>query len=210
MGPVGPQGPSGPTNYPGSGSLNASHTLAPSSVINLSVEGARDWFAPAGSTSGNYHSKMLGGQIMKSFDWVTAGGAFFAQGSSYSINSAASDDATGLSLASFKTDQGMFMPGSGTGFGFRLRAPANSSEVRTLKLYCSVFSGALTLTAHLSDGSAADVTDVVDVGAAGYNFFVWTVSYQSARDGQEVELSGILTTNRGSTPNVKFIAATLQ
>jgi len=147
---------------------------------------------------------------MKSFDWVTAGNTLFTQGSSHSINSAASDDAAGLSLASFTTDQGVFTSGSGTRFGFRLRAPANSSEVRTLKVYCSVFSGALTLTARLTDGSAADVTDVVDVGAGGFNFFVWTITYQSARDGQEIELSGILTTNRGSRPNVRFVAATLQ
>ena len=209
-GPTGPQGPPGPVNYPGTGSLSAAHTLAPPVAINLSTEGVSDWFAPANSVSGNYHSKMLGGQMAKSFDWVAAGQILFTQTGSFSVSSIPSDDASGLGLTSLTNDQGVLTSSASLkGFGFRLRAPASSTAVRTLKIYCSSFSTAFTLTAHLSDGSAADVTDTVDVGSDGYNYFVWTVTYQAARDGQEVEVSALVSTNYGFTPNVKFVAATL-
>jgi hypothetical protein len=180
-------------------------------VIDLSAEGTQDWFAPAGNTSGNYHSRAFGGEIMKSFDWITAGQNLFTQGSSFTVSSTASDDATGNALIAFSTDQGVYTTGSASGFGFRFRVPANSTGTRTLKIYSSVFSGAATLTAHLTDGSAADVADVVDdQGAGGYNFFVWTINYESAHDGQELQVVVNLSTNYGNSPNIKFMAATLQ
>jgi hypothetical protein len=154
---------------------------------------------------------MLGGQIMKSFDWITAGQNLFIQAGSFSLSSVASDDAFGTALKSLTTDQGVFTSsGLATGFGFRFRAPASNTGPRKLNIYCSVFSGGVTLTARLTDGSAADVTDIVDSGSGGYNYFVWTVNYESAHDGQELEISVVLTRNGGSSPNVKFAAATLQ
>jgi len=146
---------------------------------------------------------------MKSFDWVTAGQNLFTQGSSYTISSLASDDSAGTALSSYATDQGVYTTGSYTGFGFRFRARASSVGSQTLELYCSAYSAGVTLTAHLSDGSVADVTDVVDTLSGGYNYFVWTVNYQSARDGQELDISATVTTNHGNYPNLKFIAATL-
>ncbi len=214
QGPTGPQGPPGPELYPGTSSLVAWHTLSPIASVNVSTAGTKDWFAPGGTMPGNaasYHSKMLGGQILKSFDWVVGSANPFTQASPYSISSVASDDANGAELTSVTIDQGVFTPSASlTGFGFRFRAPASNGGVRKLNIYCSAFSAGVTLTAHLTDGSAPDVTDIVDTGSAGYNYFVWTINYQSARDGQELAISAIVTRNGGSSPNLKFVAATLQ
>jgi len=210
IGPIGPQGPPGPVNYPGTGSLTVSHMISPNPVLNLSAEGTKDWFAPGGSTTGNVHSKLLGGRIMKSFDWVTDGQTLFTQPGSFSISSNTSDDAAGSRLTSSTTDQGLLTYAGATGIGYRLRVPASSTGTRTLKIYSSVFSAAVTLTARFTDGSVADASDLVDAGTGGYNYFVWTISYQSAHDGEELEISAIITTNHGGTPNLKFAAATLQ
>jgi hypothetical protein len=207
-GATGPQGPAGPVNYPGPASLSVSHQAVPGGLaIDLSAEGSRDWFAPGGSINGNYHSKMRGGEMMKSFDWVVANANLFTQSSAFFINSAASDDATGRALASFGTDQGLFV-GSGAGFGFRLHAPADASGSRRLRIYVSGFAAGITLTAHLTDESASDVMDSVDTGGSTTTF-VWTLNYEAARDGQQLDISVITTANHGSG-NVKFIAATLQ
>jgi len=186
-----------------------SHTMSPNPVVSLSAEGTRDWFAPGGTTNPNfYHAKLRGGQIMKSFDWVIAGQNLTYQGSSFNVNSMAADDFTGLALSS-QTDPGVFTGVGATGFGFRLRVPAGSSGSRTLKVYGSAADVGVTLTAHLSDGSVADVRDIVDTGT-GSGFFVWTITYQSAYDGEELEISAVVTTSHGSSGNFKFTAATLQ
>ena len=189
-----------------------SHTISPNPVLNLSAEGTKDWFAPGGSTSLNYHSKLLGGRILKSFDWVTCGQTLFVQTGSFSISSSTSDDATNASgLSSATMDQGVYTSSSSMiGFGYRFRVPASSGGTRTLKIYSSVFSAAVTLTARFTDGSSADVSDVVDVVPGGYNYFVWTINYQPAHDGEELQISAVVTANHGSSPNVKFAAATLQ
>ena len=70
------------------------------------------------------------------------------------------------------------------------------------------------LTARLSDGSVVDVTDMVDSALGVTTYFVWTIDYQAARDGQELAISAIVNSNHGSSaagsPNVKITAATLQ
>jgi hypothetical protein len=189
------------------------HTLSPIASINLSSEGTRDWFAPGGnlpSGAVNYHSKLLGGQVMKSFDWIMAGQVSFTQGSSFAVTSLASDDSNGIAMRSVSSDQGVFTSGPSTGFGFRFRVPASNTGPRKLNIYCSAFSAGVTLTARLTDGSAADVTDVVDTGSGGFNYFSWTINYESAHDGQELEIAVVVTRNGGSSPNLKFAAATLQ
>jgi hypothetical protein len=190
--------------------------LAGTTAINLSADGARDWFAPAGNTGGNYHSKLLGGQMMKSFDWVNPLGTnLTTQSSSFAISSTTADDATGQGLVSLQTDQGVQTPGAATGFGLRFRVPAGNGFNRTLKVYCTTLSSSVTLTARLTDGSVVDATDLVDSpNGMTATHFVWTVNYQAARDGEELEISVIVTTNHGSSSNgipiVKFAAATLQ
>jgi hypothetical protein len=163
---------------------------------------------------------MLGGQIQKSFDWVAAGQSLFGpQSGSFSLNSLASDDAAGTALTSVTTDQGILTgSSSAVGFGFRMRAPATAGGTRTLRIYGSVFSAAVSLSARLNDGSATLACDTgdqacetVDVGGSrGYAPFEWTITYQSARDGADLEVGVVVTKNYGSTPNVKFTAATLQ
>jgi hypothetical protein len=182
--------------------------------VDLTAEGTKDWFAPAGNTgSSSFHGKLLGGQIIKSFDFVNGSAGLFAQGSSFTISSSASDDATGKAISNVGTDQGL-QSASATGFGFRFRVPADNRVSRRLKLYVSTLSATVMLTARLSDGSVVDASDMVDSALGITTYFVWTIDYQAARDGQELAISAIVTANHGSStagsPNVKITAATLQ
>lgn len=207
---------SGGGGYPGTGAAALSFS-SPSGALNLSTLGTRDWFAPGGISSQNYrvslgtaHSKILGGFVLVSFDWVsTTGWTAFTQASVYTLTTTATDDVANAPLSGASTDQGYDTSSIlSVNVGYRLRVPADT-YARTLTLYGSFFSCAATLTATPTDGSFATLTDTRDAGAAGTISYKWVITYNTARDGQELEVSVVVTTNHGSSPNFKFTAATL-
>ncbi len=203
---------------PSAGNCSVTFTSTVPSTLNVSTAGTRDWFAPGGSYVENYrgsgsigneaYSKILGGRIHVSFDWVGNYSAGFTQSSSISISSNAADDSRG-GLSSVATDQGIDQSsGSIVNWGYRFRVPADTYS-RTLSIYGSVFSGVATLTVYATDGSFATVTNAQDSGSATAIGNLWTVTYNTAHDGQEIYVSVLVTTNHGSTANLKFITATL-
>jgi hypothetical protein len=95
-----------------------------------------------------------------------------------------------------------------TGFGFRLRPMASTSQ-RVLRVYGGGYRGTIRLYARLSDDSAVEVTnDWVAGDPAVYR--MWTITYNAARDGQVLEVE-VLMNARAVTANadVRFVAATL-
>ncbi len=204
MGPV--------TGYPGTGSIAISQSAMPA-TLNLSTEGTKDWFTCNGQVQNganiaatSLHRKILGGWIASSFCWIIESGTQFTQAAAMTVSTTTGDD-TNAALTTYNTDVGVYKA-SGTGEGFCFQVPA-STVSKTLRIYCSLFSGVMTLKVRLSDGSAADATDTVTATAGHQATVQWNVVFQSAHDGAWLTIEVYLTTNSGSTPNVKFQGATL-
>lgn len=211
-------GPGAP-GYPGSGSLTVTAAASPSTV-NLTTEGTFDWFCPNGSVSphpwptATNMKKNSGTAFMMadSFDWVTNGTqtTFTQIFGSPACSCTNTDNVTGVALTSVTTGQGVNSSASGANsYGFRLAVPAGQVS-RKLRIYMNVFSGTATCTASLSDGSAATATANVVSAAAANNESFFTITFNAARDGQVLTVTVLLTTNLGSSPDIKFMAATLQ
>jgi len=99
------------------------------------------------------------------------------------------------------TTSGVYLSGSGT--GFRLTVPADTKR-RTLTLYVGGYRSDANLTAHLSDGSAADFVN----SSYGYNrpgspdgshyFAVYTLTYGAGSAGQLLTVSWVQSASGGS------------
>ncbi|HEY7118947.1 MAG TPA: PA14 domain-containing protein [Tepidisphaeraceae bacterium] len=80
---------------------------------------------------------------------------------------------------------------TGSGNGFHLTAPA-SPILRRLKVYVAVDTGAGQLTATLSDGSVAPVTQTLtDNNAAGPTIAVYTIDFKSNTDNQTLSIDWV-------------------
>ena len=95
---------------------------------------------------------------------------------------------------------------NGTGQGFSFTAPADTT-LRTLVVHAGGYRSVGTLTAHLSDGSAPDFTDVTSL-ATGQFDRNYTLTYQSAAAGQTLTVTWKMTAG-SSSGNVTLNAATL-
>jgi len=201
--------------YPGSGAITISQSAMPA-TLNLSTEGTFDWWAPAGVTTlyrvtapAALHTKILGGWIVDGYNWLhLTNSTLFTQASSIQLSTTAGDD-TASPLTNYATDQGLWTAsGTLTGFGFAFRVPADTAS-RTLRIYCACFSAVVTLKARLSDGSVADTTDTLTSGANANATTQWNIAHHAAHDGAWLCVQATVTTNKGSSPNIKFAAATL-
>lgn len=92
---------------------------------------------------------------------------------------------------------------SGVMNGFTLTAPSTTTA-RTLKVYVSQYQSTSTFTAHLSDGSVADVIKPRTVGGTNATQ-IYTVTYQTA-GAATLTVTFI---NAGATGDVDLLAATL-
>ncbi len=201
--------------YPGAGSIALSQHAQPAS-LNLSTEGTYDWMTPCGQTTtprqqipANNHRKILGGWLSIGFDWVSEGGILYTQASTIKLSTNANDDTGGGPMTNFQTDQGLYTNSDSlTGFGFCFRAPAGVTP-RTLKLYCSCFSAVITMKCRASDASFADTSDTFDSGAGAVGLVQWDITYNTGRDGKDMLVQVLLTTNRHSSPHIKMSAITL-
>lgn len=95
---------------------------------------------------------------------------------------------------------------SEVGNGFLITAPA-SSTLRTLNLHVGGFVSGGTLTAHLSDGSAVDFTDVTTppVGSYDRNY---TLTYKAASAGQNLTITWVMTSGGGGNVHLNAVALT--
>lgn len=220
----------------GTGSLSIASTSAPSTV-NLTTEGTYDWWVVTGTASGG---AQLGTNafVFKPKGGALVPNTFKAVVSSHTgmISTSASGAASGGPVAFSASAGDAFMPlGNGSsaaippssfapylqwtstdvGFGFTFAVDANSVS-RTLKLYLGVgaFSSNedVTVTAHLMDGSASDVSTVCTAtfsGSAGVGFEV-TITFQSANPTKLV-VSSIVTAiaNAGFTGTLAMLGMTI-
>jgi hypothetical protein len=92
------------------------------------------------------------------------------------------------------------------GDGFSVTAPADKTT-RTLILHVGGWESGATLTAHLSDGSAADYTNVAAGSATGQYDDTYTLTYSAASAGQTITVTWKMTS--GTNGNVTFNGAAL-
>lgn len=225
-----------------SGSVQAKSTT----VLNISTEGTRDWFtpwgtAPAGrnyrssqlqfgsppSASHTCNSKIYGGQLQNSFTWIL-GNAFAVESLYFSNVNLTSD----ISDSVFGPISSTFTPGIESGFspsevgvlantnvlnwGFAFNAPADTFS-RTLRIYCSLHSVAMTLFVSSSDGSVIATDAQRDSGytnsgdPSSTSGSKWTVTYNTAKDGQSLFVELLATKNYFPTDNsfIQLTAITL-
>lgn len=208
-GEPGPPGPAGAAGSGGGGApaISITHTTAPATTLNLTSLGSLDWYAIFGSSANvpPFHGKATGGALGLGFAWVVHGQSItmFTQASPYTLS--CTDDVASGSLSAQTTDQGMYSA-AGVNYGFRFLVPASPTQ-RTLTIYGTCFSGNVSCVATLLDGSIAAVTDSTPSSGAGAGQnYAFTVTFKG-----EGLMSVLVTlaSNLGSTPNIKFAAATL-
>lgn len=180
--------------------------------MNLSTEGTFDWLNHI-ATPGNAlrmlnpvpNSKKWGGHLLLGFDWIPLNGTAFTQNCNFTKTSTASDSVQGLALNSV-VGAGFFHA-TNVGYGWRMTMPSDRGSY-TLKIYTEHFAATVTVTATLTDGSEGTQTLTHNSGASTTVTNCWTIQFTS-QERCELAVSVILTTRTDSTPNLKFIAATL-
>ncbi len=177
------------------GSLAGSATTSQAEV-NLTAEGPIDWIHWGDAA---LHRKA--GVTAQLSTYTTIGTAPTTQ--STDLRSVSWTDGTPPDIASSDTND-VFVYGLGNGFSFT--APADTTT-RNLVVHVSGWNGAGTLTAHLSDESAADYTDTA-TGSAGQYDGNYTLTYTAGSPGQTLTVTWTLTS--GTTGHVSVQAAALQ
>jgi hypothetical protein len=84
----------------------------------------------------------------------------------------------------------------GLGNGFQISAPADTTT-RTLTVYVGGYASGGKLTAHLSDGSAADYGSTSLSGSGHYDG-VYTLTYKAGAAGQKITVTWIQTSGSGN------------
>ena len=93
---------------------------------------------------------------------------------------------------------------AGAGQGFTFTAPAGTTT-RTLTVHVGGYQGNGTLTAHLSDGSAADFVDTTTV-AAGQFDRNYRLTYNAASAGQTLKVTWVMVSGSGGNVTLNGIA----
>lgn len=205
--------------YPTQGACVITNFANPA-TLNLTTAGGRDWLAPNGTATiprqlTTPHAKALreGPGLLNTFDYIfgQATGTTSTGTHSFtnpSMSATVTDDLGNGGLSAQTGGQGISNNSTATGWGFRVIVPADTFQ-RTLTLYTSIFSAAVTVTVSVSDGSFTTKTLVFDSGAATTVEEAFQIAYNSGRDGQWLMVDVVVTTNHGSTPAVNYAAMTL-
>ncbi len=172
-----------------SGAGNSSTTAA-----NLTTEGPSDWvhWGDAGL------NRKAGVTPQISNDTAIGAGALKYSNDPRPLSWS---DGTPTVSASNNTD-GLYI--SGIGQGFSLTAPADTTT-RTLVVHVGGWSSGGTLTAHLSDRSAADFVSTTTVAPGQYDRN-YTLSYNAGSPGQSLTVTWVMSSGTG---NVSLNAAAL-
>jgi hypothetical protein len=193
-------------------------TLTNPVSVNLSTEGTTDWLDNNQTTSRDpfvagslTHRKINGKDVMARslviFSAGVAGYSVFANTDSpFTKTTTASDDTFTGALSSTGYTAIASSTAATTGYGFRFDAPCKTTA-QTLVLYVGVWSGTITVSATLSNGTTASTTVVASGGASSQKRIPITFTGASAADLLRIKVT--LTTNSGSTPHVQFYGATL-
>ena len=181
----------------GGGALAGSVTTS-GAAVNLSAEGPTDWVHWGEATL----TRKAGGAAPLSTYTPIGAGAVLSYG----------DDPrpiswTGGTPTATGTDspRGVYVPGIGNGFA--VTAPADATTHQLLVHVGGYLSGG-RLTAHLSDGSAPDYTDLAATATDTVNNYDrnYTLTYQAASPGQTLTITWVMTSG---THNVSLSAVAL-
>jgi hypothetical protein len=181
--------------FPADGSggvLSGSIVASPATLVDLTVAGLGDWAHWGMVNATSFDHKLTGGSQISNFTNLLGGPV--TQHGGYPIPFTWSDgtpDTTAMPAGG--TTTGVYL--YGTGQGFRITAPADTTD-RTLTLYVGGQQSTCTVTAHLSDGSAADY--VASAKDQGKLFTVTiTLAYRAASAGQTLTVDWAVTSNTG-------------
>ncbi len=173
------------------GSLSGSG-VASSATVNLTTEGTADWAHWSG-----YDHKSSGGSKISNYTAIGTGSVL-----NYNDDPRTLTWSDGTPTASGSNRNGIYI--TGIGRGFQITAPADLIS-RTLKVYVGGWQSGGTLTAQLSDGSAADYVNSSFSGTGQYNA-VYTFTYKAASAGKLITVKWVQASGTG---NVTLQAATL-
>ena len=190
-----------PAPTPTAGLLSGA-SASPSSSVNLTSDGTLDWGhwgRLKGATSGMaFNHKASGGGRISNYTLI--GGVLPRDYAGNAITYSWSD---GTPTTSNSTASGIYT--SGAGNGFRITAPADTTE-RTLKVYVGGWKSTGQLRATLSDGSASAYTAQASNSTDVFHR-VYTIRYRALSAGQTLTVQW---TQSGTSGNVNLQGAALR
>ena len=181
----------------GSGSLAGAVNSA-TTAVNLTTEGTLDWMHWGdGGASGQNRKANVSVQLN---NFAVVGGAPVGWYGDDPRQMSWSDGTPTATL----TNDGTGLTITGTGVGFSFTAPADTS-VRTLTVHVGGYNSSGTLTAKLSDGSAANFVDTSTLVSGQYDRN-YTLTYNAGKANQSLTVSWVLASGGG---DVSLSAAAL-
>lgn len=185
------------------GSISGVEAAAASSY-NLTSLGTSDWAHwGRGGIYGNFDHKASGGSQISNVTAVGSGshGGWAQTGRTVSWTG-------GTPTSADSGDHGYIYGSNGIGAGYSFTVPAGTST-HTVYVYLGGYSSGSTLTAQLSDGSAANY--VATLSSSGNYVNVIAVTYKAGSAGQTLKLTYAKSQNiNGSTGSADLMAAWLQ
>ncbi|MGC4038461.1 MAG: Ig-like domain-containing protein [Chitinophagaceae bacterium] len=178
---------------PVTGSLTGTG-VASSATVNLTTEGTGDWAHWYG-----YDHKAAGGSKISNYSLVGTGTV-----SNYTNDPRTCTWTDGTPTTSGSNKNGIYI--TGIGKGFQITAPADLTQ-RTLKVYVGGWRSGGTLTATLSDGSAASYSNSSYSSSTGQYNAVYTLTYKAAAAGKLLTVKWVQASGTG---NVTLQAATVK
>jgi hypothetical protein len=168
------------------GLLMGSIAITSGSPIDLSAEGTADWTHWGTANKNSFDHKNIATSLLSDFTPLVAN-EMLTQLGTYAVGFSW-NDGTPTATATNSTT-GVYTNGNAT--GFRISAPADLTT-RTIRFYCGGQQSSATVTAHLTDGSAADYTTTT-MGGAGDPAMQFerlvTVVYHAASAGQTLTIT---------------------
>jgi FG-GAP-like repeat len=174
------------TAAPIGGSLQGTGTSA-TTTVNLTTEGSADWVHWGEASV----SRKAG--VTAQLSTYTKVGSGTVTTYNNDLRALAWTDGTAAASSS-NNRNGFYI--SGVSQGFSLTAPADAT-LRTVVVHVGGYKSGGTLTAHLSDGSAADYIDVTAVAGGQYDRN-YTLNYQAASAGQILTVTWKMTSGTGN------------
>ena len=200
----------------GAGALSIAGPNAVTSPVNLTTQGTVDWMAPLGNTAAwsrqDYPNRKMYPTDVGFLDhkWIWGPGlALFTGALLTGVSATAADNMQQYALTNYATGGlGFWSAAGAVNYGFYLLCHAGTTS-RTLKMLSRIWSGVLTVTAHLSDGSAADVSATMDSGAGAGMEQEFVITFNAGRPDAVLTVTALVTTNHGSQPHTGLVYATL-
>lgn len=185
------------------GSLTGSGITVSKASYNLTALGTIDW-RQWGDMGGTNDKATGGGQIS---DLTQVGGGKYGRWSPGEPSVSWADSASNISDDG---DSSFLWANNAQNVGWTFTVPADTTS-RTLNVLWGGADGAsVSLSAHLSDGSAADYTDAFTIpGSDGSKFQLETITYNSAKPGQTLTIT-MLKTDATPGPSIDLVAAWLK